>query len=100
MGLGGMKLDRPAGRGPAAGEARRDRMALKIDHVGEYGEHAIAKRAGLQKGDIIVAVDGNDRRMTESNFSNIPSARNAAGDTMAVTVVREGMRKTFSYVLP
>ena len=58
MGLGGMKLvdlrdeDR-RGMGLADG-----RMALKIEHVGEYGEHAIAKRAGLKKGDVIVAVDG------------------------------------------
>ena len=95
-----MKLDdlkdedrRQAGLSP-------DRMALKIAHVGEYGEHAVAKRAGLQRGDIIVAFDGIDRPMTESQLFDYTLRDKHPGDRVAVTVLRDGMRKTLTYALP
>ena len=43
-------------------------MALHADHVGQYGEHAVAKRAGLVIGDIILAFDGQEGRMSESEL--------------------------------
>jgi serine protease Do len=45
-----------------------DKLALFVKHVGEYGAHAAAKRAGFQKGDIIVAVDGKRDRLSEGKF--------------------------------
>jgi hypothetical protein len=100
MGLGGMKLVDLRDEDRQRLNLAADRMALKAEHVGEYGEHAIAKRAGLKKGDIIVAVDGHDRRMTESQLIEYALWRKQRGDTMAVTVLRDGERKTMSYALP
>jgi hypothetical protein len=100
MGLGGMKLNDLPDEDRRRLNLAADRLALKADHVGEYGEHAIAKRAGLRKGDVIVAVDGNERRMTESQFLEYTLRRKHRGDTIAVTVLRDGKRMTLSYRLP
>lgn len=43
-------------------------LALRVDYVGQYNEHAVAKNAGFQEGDVIVGVDGKQERMTEGQF--------------------------------
>ncbi len=100
MGLGGMKLEELSDDGRRRLNLGADRMALKIDHVGESGEHAIAKRAGFKKGDVIVAIDGRDRRMTESQLLEYTLRHKHRGDRMAMTCLRDGERKTLSYTLP
>jgi serine protease Do len=100
MGLGGMKLDDLKHEDRRQAKLPPDRMALKIAHVGEFGEHAVAKRAGLQRGDIIVSFDGIDRRMTESQLFDYTLRQKHRGDRVAVTVLRDGMRKTLAFGLP
>jgi hypothetical protein len=100
MGFGGMKLDDLKDEDRRAAKIAEDDLALKIDHVGEYGEHAIAKRAGLRRGDIIVSFDGKNRRMSESELLDYCLRRKHPGDVVAVTVIRDGVRKMFSYALP
>ena len=65
-------------------------MALRVEHVGEYGEHAVAKRAGFRKGDIVVSFDGQAGRMTESDLLAYAVQRKRPGDEVAVTVLRDG----------
>ncbi len=68
------------------------RMALIANHVGQYGAHAVAKRAGFRKGDVIVAFDGRTDLMTETQLfehvlkSRMPSAM------VDVTVLRGNRR--------
>jgi hypothetical protein len=100
MGLGGMKLDELKDEDRRQAELPSDRMALKIAHVGESGEHAIAKRAGLRRGDIIVSFDEIDRRMTESQLLDYTLRQKHRGDRVGVMVLRDGMGKTLSYILP
>ena len=71
---------------------------MKIEHLGEYGEHAIAK-AGLRKGDVIV---GSRQRPPDDRVAalRVYPAPETAGRSRAVTVLRDGDRKTLSYVLP
>jgi serine protease Do len=65
---GGMKSD------DLADEERRSRglntksLALLVKHVGQFGEHQNAKRAGIQNNDVIVAFNGRSERMTESEL--------------------------------
>ena len=67
-------------------------MALRVKHVGQYNEHAAAKRAGFQLDDVIVAVDGrSDLFDEESLFLHIISTHQI-GDEVPVTVVRDGKR--------
>src|SRR5262249_54002522 len=100
MGLGGMELDSLDDSSRRQAQIKGDRMAIKIAHVGEYGEHAIAKRAGLAKGDIIVSFDGLSRQMTESQLLDYALRQKRPGDSIAVEVIRAGARRTFTYLLP
>ena len=43
----------------------RDRLALFVKGVGQYGKNAAAKKAGFQKDDVIVEIDNRSDRLTE-----------------------------------
>ena len=43
-------------------------LALRVKHVGQYGEHAVGKRTGFKKGDIFVAFDSQASHMTETEL--------------------------------
>jgi hypothetical protein len=100
LGLGGMKLDSLKDAERATAGLPADRLGLRIAHVGQYGEHAIAKRSGFEVGDIIVSFDGQDRPMTESDLFEYTLRHKRPGDVMAVTVIRQGAQKTLTYELP
>jgi hypothetical protein len=100
MGLGGMKLESVDEEQNRESGLSLDRMALRVIHVGEFGEHAVARRAGFRKGDIIVSFDGQVSRMTESELLAYALQRKRPGDGVSVTVVRDGVRRALSFVLP
>ena len=66
MGSGGLLLADLGAEERKARKLSADALALFVKHVGEYGAHATAKRAGFEKGDIIV--DGQRGRWTEGQF--------------------------------
>jgi hypothetical protein len=66
-----------------------DALALFVKHVGEYGAHAAAKRAGFQKGDIIVALNGGRDHLTEGQFLEHTLALRP-GTRITATVLRDG----------
>ena len=41
-------------------------MALLVQHLGQYGAHAAAKRAGIKKGDVLISYAGRSDLTTES----------------------------------
>ncbi len=43
-------------------------LGLRVTHVGEYGTHAVAKKAGFQKEDVVLTIDGIDQPMSESEL--------------------------------
>jgi hypothetical protein len=89
MGSGGLLL---ADLGVDERKERRlpeNALALFVKHVGEYGAHAAAKRAGFQKGDIIVAVDGKRDHWTEGQFLEHTLALRP-GTRITATVLRDG----------
>jgi S1-C subfamily serine protease len=98
MGLGGLVLEdiRDAERTNAdLGTG----MALRVKHVGQYNEHAIAKKAGFEKDDIVVAFDGRTGRMSETDLLAYTLQQKQPGDTVTVTVLRNGQRRELSYRL-
>jgi hypothetical protein len=99
MGLGGLKLTELSGEQREEAKLPREAMALRVEHVGEYGEHAVAKRAGFQKGDILVSFDGMAGKMSESDLLAYTMQKRRPGDEVAVTVLREGERKTLKLAL-
>jgi serine protease Do len=64
-----------------------DALALRVKHVGEYNEHAAAKRAGFKKNDIVINVGDRAGRMTESQFI-AAALENRRGTSLPVTVLR------------
>jgi hypothetical protein len=98
--FGGMKLDNVSDQDRLQASIPQGRMALKVGYVGQHGEHAIAKRAGFERGDIIVSFDGKDGPATESDLIDYTLRQKHPGDTVAVTLLRNGTRKTLTYTLP
>jgi S1-C subfamily serine protease len=100
MGFGGMQLKALNDEECRQAKLSPDCMALRVVHVGEFGEHAIAKGAGLQKGDIVVSFGGTDQKSTESELLAYALQQKRRGDILTLSVVRGGTRKTMSFALP
>ncbi len=96
MALGGLLLeDLPDDQRTARGLAP-DALALRVKHAGEYGQHAAAKRAGFQKDDVIVELDGARTRTTESEVIGRLLRTHRAGETVPAVVLRGTERKPLS----
>ena len=94
MAAGGLRLL------PATAEQRAelgiggDSMALVVDHVGQYGEHAQAKNAGFRKGDVLVKFDGRTDLQGETElFAHVLKNR-MPGERVEIDIVRDGRRNT------
>jgi serine protease Do len=99
MGLGGLRLKemtvdkRREAKVPGTG------MALRVENVGEYGEHAVAKRAGFRVGDIMTSFDGRTDLMSESEVLAHALQRKRPGDEVTVIVLRNGEEKSLKFSL-
>jgi hypothetical protein len=99
MGLGGLRLDELTDGERKGVDLPRDALALRVRHAGENGEHAVAKRAGIQKGDILVSFDGLTSRRSESELLSYTLQRKRPGDEVTVSVLRNGERKILKFAL-
>ena len=72
-----------------------NQLGLRVEHVGQYGAHAIAKKAGFKKNDIIVTFDGSSKAARETElFAHILRKRSPETN-IPVTVLRQGKRLRF-----
>lgn len=94
MATGGMTLKPLADAQRKQAEVADGKMALRADHVGQYGHHARAKRAGLRKGDVIVGFDGRDDLPTENAVLEYAVRNKKPGDTVEIVYLRNGRRRT------
>jgi S1-C subfamily serine protease len=67
-------------------------LALFVKHVGEYGEHAAAKKAGFQKDDVIVQIGDMQDRLTESELIGRILTRYSRGEKLPAVVLRGDQR--------
>jgi hypothetical protein len=67
-------------------------LGLRVHYIGQYGEHAVGKRAGFQKDDVIVQIAGLDQRLTESQLMGHLLQTTKPGASVPVTVLRAGNR--------
>ena len=95
MGFGGMKLDDMTDAERRARGLNNTQLALETKHVGKYGEHAVAHRAGVRKGDIIIAFDGVTRRASEEQALAHAMRKRMKGDTLPITVLRGRQKLNF-----
>ena len=73
---------------------------LKVNegfYVADFAEISAALAAGIEKGDVIVAIEGS--RITSFGQLQEQISRFRPGDTIAVTVNRKGTEKTFKVTL-
>ena len=67
-------------------------LGLKARHVGQYGEHAIAKRAGLKKDDVIVSFNGLTNNLSETDLISHTLRNTKPGDVIPLAYLRGGKR--------
>lgn len=99
MAFGGMKLDPLSDAERAQLKLPEGKTGLLVRHVGEYGEHARAKQAGIQKGDVVVSYDGRTDLLTESQMLAYGMQRKKPGDKVEIGILRNGQQKTVTITL-
>ncbi|MHB8520879.1 MAG: Trx7/PDZ domain-containing (seleno)protein [Limisphaerales bacterium] len=92
MGTGGLVLEELPDADRQQAKLRDSALALRVKYVGEYGEHAAGKRAGFQKGDIIISADGQAQHLSEGGLLAYLLQRKLPGDRVPMTVLRAGQR--------
>jgi hypothetical protein len=98
MALGGLVLEElPAGDRRKTGLPETG-MVLRVQHVGQYGAHAAAQRAGFRQGDIVLSFDDRTDLRRETDLLAYAVNNRKPGDRVAVTVLRNG--KKLNLMLP
>ena len=97
MALGGMFLEDLSDEARAEHNIPKDQLALFAKHVGEYGHHAIAKKAGFKKEDIITEIDGITKRMGESELIGRLILKHPPGKPIKAAVLRGDERLNLTY---
>lgn len=95
MAFGGMVLEDLSDEERAARGLTKDQLALRAKGVGQYGKHALAKKTGFQKEDIIVSFAGMETRMTEGEILGHLLTSHFPGESVPVTVLRGSEKKQF-----
>ena len=90
MAFGGMNMEDLDDATRVAAGLSKDTMGLHIKHVGEFGPHAAAKKAGFKAGDILVQVGDMKQRITESALIGQLLLHHLPGETVAAVVLRNG----------
>jgi hypothetical protein len=99
MAAGGMVLQDSTAEERRAARLPDDTLALRVNHVGEYGDHAVARRAGFKKDDILVSVDNLTSHMAESELFRYLLQRKMPGEKIRVTLLRDGERMTLELLM-
>lgn len=94
MACGGLFMEDLADADRATRNLDNKQLALWVKGVGQYGKHGAAKKAGFQKEDVIIAIDGHTERMTESELIGYLLRSRKAGEVVPVTVRRGAQEVT------
>ena len=95
MSLGGMFLKSISPELRAERKLPETGLALKVEHVGQYSPHDVAKRAGFRAGDVLVAFDGRTDLVRETDLINY-SLHRKDKSPVPIEVLREGKKLTLS----
>jgi S1-C subfamily serine protease len=88
MAQGGLLLEDLSDEERAKRKLTPTQMALFVKHAGEYGKHAAAKKAGFQKDDVLIQIDGISTRLSESELIGRLLAKHAPGEKVEAEVLR------------
>lgn len=90
--LGGQLLESMEEAAQAENDATPPKMALRVKHVGQYGDHALAKQAGVQVGDILVSVDGRTDLLRETDILAYGVENHRPGEKIELVYLRGDKR--------
>jgi membrane-associated protease RseP (regulator of RpoE activity) len=88
MAFGGMKLEDLTDAERVELGIANDVMALRIMHVGEFGQHAAAKKEGFKAKDILLEVGVLKQRMTESAIIGKLLQEHRPGEKIPAAILR------------
>ncbi len=88
MVLGGILLESMSAEEMKAEGLKEDAMALRVKHVGQFGPHATAHKAGVLKGDILLGFDEKTNLLRESDIFFYAIDSKKAGDMVSLTLKR------------
>ncbi len=94
MATGGMTLVPLTAQQRQQSGIPNEQMGLMANHVGMYGAHARARKAGLRKGDIITAFDQRSDLMTEGALLSYALRQKRSGDVVEIEYQRNGKTRT------
>ena len=97
MAMGGLLLEDLSDAERSQRSLGKGEMALFVKHAGEYGKHAAAKKAGVQKGDVIVELDEMSARATESELIGRLLQKHLPGEMVKAIVLRGNERIPLSW---
>ncbi len=98
MATGGLLLETASDNQRRSLKLPADNMALHVKHVGKYGAHAAAGKAGFRVGDILIEFDGKRTLRTEQDALTHVVTTRKPGDRVPVKLIRNG--KTLTLTLP
>ncbi len=99
MSTGGLRFEPLGAAQKKEMKIDEDGMALLISHVGQYGKHAQAKRAGLRKNDVLIEYAGRKDLQTESQLMGHAMQQMKPGQVAKFKVLRNGKELTFQFPL-
>jgi len=92
MATGGLVLEDLADEERIRRAIKKDKMALFVKNVGQYGKNAAAKNAGFLKEDVIVDIDGRSDHITEGELIGHLLKNHQPGDKAKAVVLRGEQR--------
>ncbi len=90
MASGGLKMRNLSTNELKTNGLKPNQLALLVEHVGQYGDHAVAKRAGFLKGDIVVGFDGMNHYMRETEIFAHVLRKRPPGSQVEWEILRNG----------
>lgn len=91
---GGLRLEALTKEERQALELAPDAIGLRVKHVGQFNEHAAAKRAGFKVDDVLVKVGSLERPATETQLFAALINAYRPGDKVPVELLRGDKRLT------
>jgi hypothetical protein len=88
MATGGLVLEDLADEQRSGRGMSRDQLALLVKYVGQYGKNAAAKKAGFQKDDVIVEIDGRTDRITEGELIGYLLKQHQSAESVDTVLLR------------
>ncbi|GAB5407128.1 MAG: Trx7/PDZ domain-containing (seleno)protein [Aureliella sp.] len=71
-------------------------MALRVRSAGRYGPHGAARRAGFRVDDIVIAFDGQDDLLRESDVFSYVNHNLRPGKSIPIKIMRNGKTRELS----